>query len=426
MSIRYLNGAAKDLSRFVRGSEGSVATIFAVALVPVLIAAGIGIDMSRAMSSRSNLQDALDATALALAHLPASTPQETINAKVQTWLAANLHDSNISAPAVTATLSKGQIVLDATAKVTTTLTAIAGYKEIPVTAHSTVKWGIGRVEVALVLDNTGSMFGAKLTRLKAAAADLVETLEEQISGDDPTALKNSVVPFSMTVRLSSNSSTLNTYKTASWMTGTLPSAYGEDIFTQAGTNRFTLFSDINENWGGCVENRFPPYDVQDTAPSSATPASLFVPFFAPDEPDDTTTKKGKKSKFVSYDFDNNYLDDETNSAEWKIRQGNRNKYDENPDDGGPNDGCTMSPILRLTTNVNTVKSTISSMNATGNTNIPTGLMWGWHTLSPNPPFSDGVAYSNGETKKFLVLLTDGDNVNSTANNPNNSIYSAVG
>src|SRR5205085_12440039 len=76
--------------------------------------------------------------------------------------------------------------------------------------------------------------------------------------------------------------------------------------------------------------------------------------------------------------------------------------------------------------MSSVKSKLAAMNAVGNTNIPIGLMWGWHLLSPNLPFADGVSYSNPDTKKFLVLLTDGDNTNSESDNPNNSLYTNLG
>ena len=38
-------------------------------------------------------------------------------------------------------------------------------------------------------------------------------------------------------------------------------------------------------WAGCVEMRAEPYDILDTTPTSSTPDTLFVPFFWPDEPD---------------------------------------------------------------------------------------------------------------------------------------------
>jgi len=426
MRIRKPNRATGIFKRFARRNEGSVATIFAVSLVPVLIAAGVGIDMTRATAGRSNLQDALDATALALAHMPVNTPQAEVDEKALTWLQANLKGDGISTPVITAQLTPGQITLDATAEVPTTLTAIAGYKIMPIKAHSTVQWGLGRAEVALVLDVTGSMSGVKLQRMKDAANDLVDSLSSSVT--DPDALKISVVPFSIGVRLSSNSSQLNSYRNASWMRGVLPSAYGDDIFLQNNTNRFTMLSNMGQNWAGCVETRPAPYDVQDTAPSTGNAATLFVPYFAPDEPDKDAIVSHKSGKTTYYySFPNDYLDDQSNGNNWKERQGNRNKYNKAPQrSGGPNAGCSMAPLQRLTSNMSTVKNRINGLNATGATNIPIGLMWGWHTLSPNLPFADGVAYSDADTKKFLVLLTDGDNVNSTTSNPNNSNYTTLG
>jgi Flp pilus assembly protein TadG len=409
----------------LRDRGGSVATIFAVAMVPVVIAAGVGIDLARATSSKSNLQDAVDATALALAHMPPNTPQATLDAKAAEWLAANLNDKAVGPVTATVTPSTGQVVLVARSTVPTTLTAIAGFRQVAISADATVKWGLGHVEIALVLDNTGSMAGAKLTRLKTAATDLVNTLATSTTSTDPNALKIGVVPFAATVKVGSS------YRGQSWLNASQPNvaAYGDDLFNgQNGVNRFNLFDAVGEGWGGCVESRPAPYDVQDAAPTAGTPATLFVPFFAPDEPDDNKiVKSGSGWNTKYYDFQNDYLDDQSNSANWETRQGNKNKYTVHVSRGtGPNAGCGMQSLVRLTTNMNTVKSKITAMNATGNTNIPIGLAWGWHVLSPNLPFSDGAPYESSDAKKFVVLLTDGDNTNDVAANPNKSTYSALG
>jgi len=52
---------------------------------------------------------------------------------------------------------------------------------------------------------------------------------------------------------------------------------------------------------------------------------------------------------------------------------------------------------------------VDLMIATGNTNIPIGLAWGWHTLSPTLPFTEAAPYGTANLTKFLILLTDGDN-----------------
>ncbi|MEO6378049.1 MAG: pilus assembly protein TadG-related protein, partial [Caulobacteraceae bacterium] len=417
--------------------------MFAVVLVPLIIAAGIGVDVARAMSSRNNLQDALDSTSLALAHLPPNTAQATLNTKANAWLTANLTDGNLGPITLTVTQTTGQLVLTATSTVTTTLTGLAGVTSIPIQAASTAKWGLTHVEIALVLDNTGSMSGTKLTTLISAANELVDTLAASTQSSDPTALKISVVPFSMTINIGSQ------YQGQTWLTGTMPTAYGTDVFSTS-KDRFTAFTNLGKSWAGCVEARPQPYDVQDTPPTSGTPATLFVPFFAPDEPGN-----GAGSQVNGTTYPNDYINDgrqyptyteralETWSVKYNckvfqgigtnvsckttgsptVRSGNSGSTGYQY---GPNAGCSLTPLLRLTNNVATVKTKISQMQAVGDTNIPLGMMWGWHTLSPSAPFGDGTAYNTYGVKKIVVLLTDGDNTMTSVSNNNSSYYNGMG
>ena len=47
----------------------------------------------------------------------------------------------------------------------TTFAAILGFKSIAVNATSEAKFGVGKTEVALAVDNTASMSGTRLTAL---------------------------------------------------------------------------------------------------------------------------------------------------------------------------------------------------------------------------------------------------------------------
>jgi Flp pilus assembly protein TadG len=419
MQIHWIKTIAAPLRRLLRDRRGALSPVFGLMILPLAIAGGMAVDVGRAVSSRNDLQDAVDSTALGLAHLPASTPQATLNADATTWLSAELNNKNMGPLTVTVTPGSSQLTVSAATQVPTTVAAVAGVNSIPVSATSTVKWGLSHVELALVLDNTGSMSASnKLPTLISAATSLVDTLSTS-AGTDPAALKISVVPFSMTVNIGSG------YQSAAWMSGVMPAAYGSDLFSTANVNRFTLFSQMHQTWGGCVESRPAPYDIQDTAPTSTIPASLFTPFFAPDEPDTGGT---------AY---NNYLAD-GNSGTWTQRQGNAAKYTATPRTGtnattgytyGPNAGCGLTPVLRLTDNTNhmsEVKTKLNQMVAVGDTNIPMGLAWGWHTLSPSGPFADGTAYNTAGVLKIVVLLTDGLNQNTVNGNTNASFYSGDG
>ncbi len=50
--------------------------------------------------------------------------------------------------------------------------------------------------------------------------------------------------------------------------------------------------------------------------------------------------------------------------------------------------------------------------ASGNTYIGAGLTWGWRMVSPDAPFTQGVAYGDmakTSTSKYVILMTDGEN-----------------
>ncbi|MGL5113685.1 MAG: TadE/TadG family type IV pilus assembly protein, partial [Beijerinckiaceae bacterium] len=52
------------MREFVHHQTGSIATVFALALVPILGGLGVALDYSRASSSRSSIQNAIDAAVL--------------------------------------------------------------------------------------------------------------------------------------------------------------------------------------------------------------------------------------------------------------------------------------------------------------------------------------------------------------------------
>ena len=442
MKVGGLRGWTMLSRRMLKSRAGSIAPLFALMLTPVALAAGATVDVSRAISTRGDLQEAVDATALGLAHLPVSTPTATLQADATTWINAELQGKNLSGLTVTVTPGTSQITVAASMSMPTTVIGLAGISQLPVQATSTVQWGLTNVEIALVLDNTGSMTADnKMPTLVSSATTLVNTLFTQNTSCDPNTLKIAVVPFTQTVKVGA------TYQGAAWISPGLPAAYatalntaysglswpnGTDIFTTAGTNRFTLFSQMGQTWGGCVESRPAPYDTQDTAPTTANPATLFVPYFAPDEPGN-----GSSSNQTNGGYTNDYMADGLSSSghTWQQLEENQAKYTAHPRTGtsasgyayGPNAGCTtVAPILRLTTNQSAILSTINAMQAAGDTNLDIGFMWGWHAISPNAPFADGVAYNTPNVKKIIVFLTDGWNEATSAGNNNGVYYSGIG
>jgi hypothetical protein len=76
---------------------------------------------------------------------------------------------------------------------------------------------------------------------------------------------------------------------------------------------------------------------------------------------------------------------------------------------GPNYGCSTPAILPLTGTQSTITSAIDAMVANGSTNVTEGLAWGWRTITPDAPFTNGTAMNNKAVDKVIIVFTDGRN-----------------
>ncbi|WP_298123733.1 VWA domain-containing protein [Brevundimonas sp.] len=454
------NRLGGGMRRLYADARGNVTLVFGLTLPALILMTLGGVDIHRASTVRINLQDALDAATLAAARSP-----HTTNAGLQTVGLAALR-ANLSAyPQITLREDQTTFVLNeegivvANARVDVRalvaniiLSPFGQFMEdvLPVAASSEVFRSNKMVEVALILDNTGSMSGTKLTNTKAAAVDLIDRLAAADARSvEPDAVRISLVPFSMTVRVHGGFASRASVTGAnglSWLSQATDhtGATGATGIFSAGRNRFALLDTLRIGWAGCIESRPYPYDTLDTAPTSSDQATMFVPYFAPDSPDEGDVPGD--GTWQDWAFDNDWLNDSeaarsstfefssssARETEWFTRTKNVNKYARTRlrsgigSSLGPNKGCSLEPVMRLTDDFDGLRSAVNRMTATGNTNVPFGMMWGWHTLSPNAPFSDGQAYGTDRLQKIAILMTDGENVNSTYDNPNNSVYAGVG
>lgn len=445
---------------FIGDRKGGVAIMFGLAFPVVAFLSLVVVDFSRASAAKQSMQETLDAAALIVARSSAVTTDAVDAAGDKAFAAllpANSGIIGVSADSqgrianVTFTMADGKIIGSANGKVAPIVASLFLNGDMDVQATSEVVRTVNKLEIALVLDTTGSMQGAKITNLIAAAKNFVTTMEngsKKSTEIDP--VKISVVPFSQTVKVSAplsmasyNTTTFSMTGLPTWLDGrNLAMAYDNDIFTNANAtaanriDRFKMLKQMGVSWGGCVEARVAPYDIRETAPTSDV-MTKFTPYFWPDESDADAA------------YQNDYLGDVTTNTNWKVKQSYSPKYNVTqfksgtrppatwipssayggPWAFGPNAACDMQPIKRLSTDFAGIRTHIGQLTPSGETNIPIGLMWGWHTLSPEGPFADGVSYTTPKTTKIIVLMTDGANtMNDTlgANNANNSNYHGYG
>lgn len=209
----WMKGMSRSLSAFTRrladNSGGNVALMFAISL-PVLILLTVGgVDIHRASTVRANLQDALDAAALAAARSP-----YTANSDLQRVGLAALKANLKAFPEVslseddTSFVMNGDNVVIATSKVS--VKAMVAHIVLPpygrfmdeyllVGADSEVDRSSKNIEVGLVLDITGSMGGQRIRDLKAAASQLVDIVVEDVQ--TPFYTRMAIIPYSMGVNL---------------------------------------------------------------------------------------------------------------------------------------------------------------------------------------------------------------------------------
>lgn len=423
-----------------RNASGSVAITFALAAMALVTVVGAAIDYSRATQLRARLQAVTDSAALNMVRQAASLSDTNLRAAIQNQLNAALPGVTITIDSMTVGASRTSLALVTSAPSTNSVMPAFTPGSLRVNASSQAAVGNDTFEIALVVDNSGSMASSaggasKMQSAKDAANGLIDAMMANASAAART--KFSVVPFTLVVNIGSQ------YATQTWMDTQAKSSIHWQNFEPPpaswGTvTRFNLFPAMGVSWGGCPETRPGNWGVTDAAPTSSIGDSLFVPMAAPDEPGNggaTTYTFGS----TSWSYPNSYLNDNPGSCSSDITatsnytraQAKVCKYTSptglNLSNGrGPNFNCTAQPLTRLTNSTTTLHTAINAMTANGNTNLLEGFMWGWRTISPNLPFPDGRAYGTANNRKIIILLTDGMNMWAAQNNHNKSSYSAFG
>jgi Flp pilus assembly protein TadG len=429
-------GLARILTGFGRDQSGTIIIPFCLAFAVVLFAIGMAIDFGRAEHERMQMQWALDAAALAAAHqLGLPDQDEKSRAAADAYFRVNSPEgTQTHIDSITLDADKGELTLTSGGPSLTTLLNAFGISSLNLGASSKVSKGDGTVEVALVLDNSGSMAGQYIEDLKTAATNLIGVV---FAGAQDDKVKVGVIPFAGSVNVGPE------MRDSGWIDTSAAAPTHVENFAEA-RSRFDLLSQMSVDWRGCVEARPAPYDTQDTEPNAAVPATLFVPMFAPDEPD----SGNDNGDF----YNNNYLDDFGGSCppqpqvcvNWSTRQNRCRQWGPQPLDpataqartckydgatvygAGPNANCTTAPILPLTSNKADAEAAVTAMLANGNTNIAEGAMWGWRVLSPEVPFTEGRPWDDRHNQKVMVLMTDGENTYQAYSNHNRSVYGAFG
>lgn len=365
------------MSAFFRCRSGNVAIIFSLAVVPMMLAAGVGVDMVRANNVRTILQAAADAAALAGASSGQSDPA-AVKAVAEQYLAANGVGKvldEIKVVKINDNPGNGKFRVKVGGKLKTSFMAVAGLSTIDIEAISEVKRGTsGPLELVLALDTTYSMTeNNKIGTLKTAARDLVGAVMN--SGN----VKVGVVPFADYFHVGLK------YKDEPWL----------DV-PPTKTEPYESCTWTYPNRTGCT--------VQTTCYADGVPYSCNH---------ETCTNWGTPVK------SNCSVINVTSKWEGCIAA-RPEAYHSRIDQAMavPYPGRTWTcgaPMLAMTTAKTEVLDAIDALYPSGDTHIPSGLIWAWNMLTPQAPLKEAspmaeVLAKGG--KKALVLMTDGMNTSS--------------
>jgi Flp pilus assembly protein TadG len=343
-----------SLGQFLRNRKGGVAPMLAILAIPLIGAVGAAVDYSRANSTRTAMQAALDSTALLLSRDAQSMSTAVLASKASAYFNTMFHRPEALDVQVTPHFSNPQegsfvLKIDASATVNTLFWRLLGQDQVNIGASGEVVWGIKKLNLALALDNTGSMASSnKMTALKEAAHNLLDTLQqaEKAPGD----IKVSIIPFAVDVNVGTDNVNASWIDWEDWdaKNGTCSkSSYNNKSSCISNSGTWTPHD--HSLWNGCVMDRDQNNDV------NATPTG--------------------GSGAVNY----------------RARQAS---------------ACPTA-MMPLSTNWTALNAKIDEMTPSGNTNVTIGLQMAWQTLTAAAPFNAPAV--SPDLDKVIIVLTDGQN-----------------
>jgi uncharacterized protein YegL len=353
-------------NRFFQDPRGSVAPMLALAIIPIVGLMGAAVDYSRANAIRTSLQAATDSTALMLSLEVNTLSEEALAQKANDYFSAVFNRPEVQNIQLTPTLSAPQegnfsLKLDGSGTITTVFVGVLGQSQINIFASSEVVWGMKKLNLALALDNTGSMASSgKLAALKEAAHNLLTTLKnaEKTPGD----IKVSIVPFANDVNVGTSNVSASWIDWSEWNAANGTCSNNNYKTQSACTAQGKIWTPANHNtWNGCVWDRDQNNDTTNTAAVAGSPATMY---------------RAHQAGFTygSYFF-----------------------------------ATCPTAMMTLSTDWTALNSKVDQMTAPAlaTTNVTIGLQVAWQSLSPVAPFNAPAPAP--DLDKVIILLTDGTN-----------------
>jgi Flp pilus assembly protein TadG len=354
LPLYALKQGVNRLRDFRRDESGVMAYPTIAFFLAMLAVGGIGVDLMRMERDRTILQYTLDRAVLAAADLDQTQTPAVV---VQDYLNKAGLGEYYQEPIVEAGLGYKRVQATINSTFEAHLLKFSGGNDMPVYATSKAEESIDGLEISLVLDVSGSMrSNSRLSNLKIAAKEFIDTM---VANTTEGKMSISVVPYATQVSVPSE--LMNQYTTE-----------GEN------------------NYSNCINFESGHFGTAELS---------------------TTETLERTMHFTPW---GDYNDKRTRSPSELI-------------DDPVCDERASREILPLAKDATTLKNYIQNLSADGNTSIDVGMKWGTALLDPSArpaiaaissgadaivpnTFSTRPAnYTDSDTLKIIVLMTDGQN-----------------
>jgi Flp pilus assembly protein TadG len=407
------------LASFADSRRGGVAIIVAIVL-PLILGLAFGVmDYSRLVSSKQVLQDSLDAAALYAARSSAVTDADLqiVGAQGLAANVVNMHDATLVSSSFTAASNGQKVIASAQGSLRTTILGLFGKTTLTFGATAEIMRSSKNLEVALILDTTGSMKGQNIIDLKAAASDLLDIVVKPTQ--TPFYSKVALVPYSMAVNVGAYATqvrgAITAVKTITGATRANPVvitsaghglADGNQIYI-AGVNGMSQLNGKVYTVANKTTNTFQLSGTDGSGYNSYTSGGTASCY----------TQGCEYYRFTSANSTTNIFQVSTCVTE---RTGTNAYKDVAPSTTplgrnypSPSNPCLPNTIIPLSSDKVALKASVNALQAGGSTGGHIGIAWGWYMVSPNfgylwPGASAAAAYTAPDLIKAVVLMTDGE------------------
>ena len=247
---------------FARNTKGNVQMIFSLVLLPLVGVAGLAMDYARLRQVEGQFQSALDSTALMLTRYAPRNDAAALEKMATPYFNALAAQSGFTPTSgLTVTRTDERVALSTSGRIETVFGPLFGVNAWDFSRKAEASYATRNIEVALVLDNTGSMAQSnKIGELKKASHSLLRILEDVAI--KPGQVKVSLVPYTTRVNIGTG------YHMEPWLTNhpTGNGFKGSENYHVPGNRA---------NWGGCVGDRDTPYNRNANPANAGVGPSLY-------------------------------------------------------------------------------------------------------------------------------------------------------